>query len=77
MSRVIEGTIFEIVLGDIEDKVAEGSIEMIIIGAMAIIEVGIGQEKDQFEETITVTELEVQAIVNQGQDPEHVLIEIG
>ena len=37
---------------------------MIIIGAMAIIEVGIGQGKDHSWEAIMVTELEVQAIVD-------------
>ena len=37
---------------------------MIIIGMMAIIEVGIGPEKDHSQETVVVTELEVQAIVD-------------
>ena len=41
----MEGTIFEKVLGDMEDKVAEGSIGM-IMGAMVTTEVGIGQERD-------------------------------
>ena len=45
LSRVTEGTIFEVVLGDMEDKIAEGSIEMIIIGVMAIIEAEIGPER--------------------------------
>ena len=76
LSRVIEGKLFEIVLGDIEDKITEGSIEMIIVGAMVTIEVGIDQERDHSQETIAVTELAVQATVGQGQDPEPVLIGI-
>ena len=63
LKRVIEGTIFEIVLGDMEDKIAEESIEVIIIGAMVTIEVGIDQERDHSQETIVVIELEVQATV--------------
>ena len=59
LSRVIEGTILEIVLVDMEDKIAEGSIEMIIIGMMVTIEVGIDQERDHSQETIVVIELEV------------------
>ena len=60
-----------------EDKISEGSIEMIIIGAMVTIEVGIDQERDHFQETIGVIELEIQATVGQGQDPEPVLTGIG
>ena len=37
----------------------------------------IGQEKNHSQETIVVTELEVQATVGWGQDPEPVLIGIG
>ena len=75
-SKITEGTIFRKSLGDIEDKIAEGSIEMIIIGMMVTIEVGIGQERDHSQETIEIIELEVQATVDQGQDPEPVLIGI-
>ena len=71
--EVIEGIIFEIVLGDMEDKIAEGSIEMIIIGAMVTIEVGIGQGRDLSQETTVVIEPEVQATVGRGQSPEPVL----
>ena len=46
-----------------EDKIAEGSIEMIIIGMMVIIEVGLDQERDHSQETVVVIELEVQATV--------------
>ena len=44
---------------------------------MAIIEVGIGPERDLSQETIAATEIQVQARVDQSQDPEPVLIEIG
>ena len=63
LSRVIEGTIFEKVLLDMEDKIAEGNIGM-IMGTMATIEVGIGQERDYSGETIEIIELEVQATVD-------------
>ena len=46
LNRVTEGTIFEIVLGDMEDKIAEGSIEVIIVGMMVTIEIRIDQERD-------------------------------
>ena len=54
----------EIILEDIIDKAAEGSIGVIIIGAMAIIEVGIGLERDHSQETTVAIELEVQVIVD-------------
>ena len=76
MSRIIEGTIFEIMLGDMEDKTAEGSKEMIAIGTVFAIEVGIDQERGHSQEIITVIELEVQATVGLCQDPEPVLTEI-
>ena len=59
-----------------EDKIAEGSIEVIIIGAMVTVEVGIDQERGHSQETIGVKELEVQATVGWGQDQEPVLIGI-
>ena len=37
---------------------------MIIIEIVAIIKVGIGQERDHSQETIAVPELEVQAVVD-------------
>ena len=77
LSKVIEGTILEAILEDTVDKIVEGNIEMIIIGVVVIIEVGIGLERDHSHETIAVTELEVQATVDQGQDQEPVLIGIG
>ena len=42
-----------------EDKTAEGSIEMIIIGMMVTTEVGIDQERGCSQEVIAVIELEV------------------
>ena len=74
-----EGTIFEIVLEDTVDEIAEGSIEMIIIGIMVTIEAGIGPEKERsfLGNNIAVIKIEVQAIVDHGQDPEPVLIRIG
>ena len=77
LSKVIEGIIFEITLEDIVDNMVEGSIEMITIGVVVIIEAGIDLERDHSQETIEVIELEVQAIVDRDQDPEPVLIRIG
>ena len=59
MSRIIEGTIFEIMQWDMEDKTAEGSIEMIIIGVMVTKEVGIDHERGCSQEVIVVIPLEV------------------
>ena len=59
LSRGIEGTIFEIMLGDMEDKTAEGSIEMIAIDVMVTTEIGIDQERSHSQEVILVIELEV------------------
>ena len=59
MSRVIEGIIFEIMLGDIEDKTVERNIEVIVISMAVTIEVEIDQGKGHSQEIIVVTELEV------------------
>ena len=64
MSKVIEGTIFENILEDTVDKIVEGSIEVITIGIVVIKEAGIGLERGHSQETIVVTELEVQAVVD-------------
>ena len=64
MSRVIEETVSEITLEYTIDKAAVGSIGVIIISAVAIIEVGIGLEIEHSPETIAVTEPEVQLIVD-------------
>ena len=45
-------------------KIAEGSIKMVIIEIVAIIEVEIGPERDHSQETIVATELDVQAVVD-------------
>ena len=59
-----------------EDKTAEGNIEMIVINVVVTIEVGIDQERGHSQEVIAVIELEVQAVVGLGQDAEPVLIGI-
>ena len=43
---------------------------------IAVTEVGIGLEKNHFQEIMVVTELGVQAIVDQDQDPDLVPIRI-
>ena len=58
-----------------EAKAAEESIEITVIKMIVMKEVGIGLEKGHFPETMTVIELGVQAIVDQGQDLE--LIQTG
>ena len=55
-----------------EDKIAE----VIILVLIVTIEVGIDQERDHSQDTIVVTQLEVQATVGRGEDPEPVLIGI-
>ena len=77
LSKVIEGVVSEIIPEDTVDKVAEGSIGIIVIEMMAITEAGVGLEKDHFQDIMVVIELEVQAIVDQGQDPELGPIGIG
>ena len=57
------------------DKIIEEDIEMIDI--MITIEAGIDQEKEHLQEIIVVAEIEVQVIVDQGQDLELVQIETG
>ena len=76
MIRIIEGTIPKVVQGGKEDKIAEGSIEMTVIGMMVTIEVGIDQERGHSQEVIAVTELEMQVTGGLGQDLELVLIGI-
>ena len=76
LSRTMGGLFFEIMLWNMEDKPAERNIEMILINVMVTIEVGIDQEKGHFQEFVAVIELEVQAVVGLGQDPEPVLIGI-
>ena len=77
LSRVIEEVVFQIIPEDTVDKLVEESIGIIVIEMMATIKAGIGPEKDHFQEIMAVTELEVQTIVDQGQDSELVPIGIG
>ena len=77
MSKVIEEVISEIIPEDTVDKIADENIEIMIMEIMVIAEAGIGLERDHFQEIMVVTELEVQAIVDQGQDPEPVPIGTG
>ena len=64
MSRVIEEVVFGIIQEDTVDKIAEESIETIIIEIVVIIEIGIGLERDHVQEIIAVIDLEVQAIAD-------------
>ena len=72
-SKAIETTIFDRTLGDIEGKIAEENIG--ITGVMAMTEVGTDQEKGHSQEIMVIIGIEVQAIVDQDQDLELVLIE--
>ena len=73
LSRTTEGTIFKTKIRDMEDKTVEGNTGM--TDMMATIEIGIDQGRDHSREVIAVIELEIQAVVGIGQDPEPVLIE--
>ena len=75
LDKTIGTTIFEGTLEDMEDKVIEESIE--IIGTMNIIEAGIGQEKGHPQGIMVTIGIGVPVTVDQGQDLELVLIEIG
>ena len=77
MSKVIEEVVSEIIPEDTVDKILEETIGIIFIEMMATTEARIGLEKDHFQEIIMVTELEVQTIVDRGQNPELVPIGIG
>ena len=72
-SKTIEITIFERMLGDMEDKIVEENTG--ITGIMTTIEVGTDQEKGHTQEIMVIIGIEVQAIVDQDQDLELVLIE--
>ena len=77
LSRITEETILEVTLGDIIDKIAEGNIETTVIYKMITLEVGICQEKGHSQGVTAAIELEVQVLVDLGQDPEPVPIGIG
>ena len=70
MIRVIGEVVFGIILEDTVDKPAGDIIGTIVIEIVVIIEIGIGLERDHSQEIMAVMELEVQAIVDQGQDLE-------
>ena len=55
LDKTIETTFFEGTLEDMEDKIVEENIGM--IGTMIIIEVGIGQEKGQFQGIMATIEM--------------------
>ena len=74
MNKILGEKILEKTLGIMVDKIAEESIE-IAIEITAIIEAGTGLEKDHFLEIMAIIELEVQATIDPGQDPE--LAQIG
>ena len=74
-SKTTEITIFERMLGDMEDKIVEENTGK--TGVMTTIEVGTDQEKGHTQEIMAIIGIEVQAIVDQDQDLELVLIETG
>ena len=59
-----------------EDKTVEYSTGITFIEMTVMTEVGIGLETGCFQGTMTVIELGVQAIVDQGQDLEPVQIKM-
>ena len=73
LDNVIETTIFERALEDIEDKIVGENIG--IIGT--IIEAWIDQEKGHSQGIMATIGIEVPVIVDQDWDLELVLIEIG
>ena len=75
LDKTIETTTFEGTLGDMEDKIVEENIG--IICTVIITEVGIGQEKGHSQGIMVTIGIEVPVTVDQGQDLELVLIEIG
>ena len=74
LDKTIEATIFEGTLEDWEDKIVEKDIEII---GIIIIEAGIGPEKEYSQGIMVTIGIEFPVIVDQGQDLELVLIEIG
>ena len=77
LSRITEEVFFEAILGDMVDRIAEGTIEIMTIDIMITIEVGIGQGRGHSQGITAAIELAVQPVVDLGQDPEPVLIETG
>ena len=75
LDKTIGTTIFEGVQEDMEEKIIEEIIET--IGAMNIIEAGMGQEKEHPHGVMVTIEIEVPVTVDQGQGLKLVLTEIG
>ena len=74
MSKILGEVILEETLGIMVDKTVEENIET-AIEMTVMTEAGTGLEKGHFPEIMAVIELEVQATVDPGQDPE--LAQIG
>ena len=64
LCKVIGEIISEIIPEVTGDKIAEKSRRKIVTEGIVVTEVGIGLEKDHFQEIMVVTELGVQAIVD-------------
>ena len=71
LGEVILGETLEIMVDKIEEENIEKAIEMTVL-----TEAGTGLEKDCFPEIMAIIELEVQATVDPGQDPELAQIRI-
>ena len=74
MSKIIGEVIVEETLGIMVDKTVEESIET-AIEMTVMTEAGTGLEKGHFPQMMAIIELEAQATVDSGQDPE--LAQIG
>ena len=72
LSTVIGGIILGKIQEIMAEKTAGENIEITFIGMISMTEVGIGLEKGQFLEIMSVIEPGVQAIVDQGQDLEQI-----
>ena len=68
MSRITEEVIFEAILGDMVDRIAEGNIEIMTIDIMITIEVGIGQGRGHSQGMTVAIELTIQVVVDLGQE---------
>ena len=74
MKKILGEVILEATLEIMIDKIVEENIE-IAIEMTVLIEAGTGLEKGHFPEIMAILELEVQATVDPGQNPE--LAQIG
>ena len=69
MNKILGGIILEETLEIMVDKTVEDNIE-IAIEMTVMTEARTGLERDYFPEIMEIIELEVQAKVDPGQDPE-------